>query len=414
MRKSIANLRIKVLYSGMGESRMRGMNRMRKVILMLDSSRAADRGVIRGILDYSHLRGNWSFYRYSPLFRTPPFSTGQSDSVLDRLKKLDADGIIGYLPAEPNFLQAIISTGFPTVVIPIAEPIKGVVNILQDEAVGAAGAYHFLERGFGHFAYCGACDYWSDVRRDGFVGTVERTGFGVSVFDGTERSTRHLTEQERLGQWLKRLPKPAALMASNDERSAEIVEACHLNGFKIPDQVAILGVDNDEMICQLSSPPLSSIELNSEKVGYEAAEALDCMISRKALSRDAIYFRPAGIVTRQSTDILAIEDAEVARAVRFIRNNARRDIHVSDVLAHSTLSLRALQQRFCKVLGRGINQEIRKTRIRQFADTLLKTNHTVQKIAYDLAFEDINHMSRLFRREMGMTPIEYRERFGPK
>ena len=387
---------------------------MRKVILMLDSSRAADRGVIRGILDYSHLRGNWSFYRYSPLFRTPPFSTGQSDSVLDRLKKLDADGIIGYLPAESNFLQVIVSTGFPTVVIPIVEPIEGVVNILQDEAVGAAGAHHFLERGFVHFAYCGACDYWSDVRRNGFVGAIEKAGFSVHVYPGAGGPHTHDNEQERLGHWLKRLPKPAALMASNDERSAELVEACHLKGLKIPDQAAILGVDNDEMICQLSSPPLSSIELNSEKVGYEAAEALDCLIAQRKLSRDAIYFRPAGVVTRQSTDILAIEDAEVALAVRFIRNNACRDIHVGDVLANSTLSLRALQQRFCTVLGRGINQEIRKTRIRQFAEMLLKTNHTVQKIAYDMAFEDINHMSRLFRREMGMTPIEYRNRFGPK
>lgn len=381
---------------------------------MLDSSRAADRGVIRGILEYAHLRGDWSFYRYSPLFRTPPFSREQSGSVLERLKKLDADGIIGYLPAESNVLQTIISTGFPTVVIPIKEPIPGLVNILQDEAVGSAGAHHLLERGFVHYAFCGAQDYWSTVRGEGFTGLIGKAGFSVYSYPGVPDSKRGENEVERLAQWLENLPKPVAVMTSNDERSAELVEACHLKGLKIPDQVAVLGVDNDEMICQLSNPPLSSIELNSEKVGSEAAEAMDCLIARRKPPREEIYFRPAGIVTRQSTDFLAIEDAEVAAAVRFIRNNARRDIHVNDVVANSTLSLRALQQRFCKSLGRGINQEIRKIRIQQFSERLLKTSHTVQKIAYDLAFEDINHMSRLFRREMGMTPLEFRSRFGPK
>ncbi len=381
---------------------------------MLDSSRAADRGIIRGVLEYAHLRGNWSFYRYSPLFRSPPFSKGHSDSIIDRLKKLDADGIIGYLPAESNFPQAVINAKFPTIVIPIIKPMDGLINILQDESVGTVGAEHFLERGFVHYAFCGARDYWSEVRRDSFVRIISQAGFSVDVYAGTSESNSHDTELERLGQWLKRLHKPVAVMASNDERSAELVEACQAKGLAIPDQVAILGVDNDEMICQLSSPPLSSIQLNSEKVGYAAAEAMDRLIAGRLLHLDKISFRAAGVVTRQSTDILAIEDTEVVTAVRFIRSNARRDIHVSDVLTNSTLSLRALQQRFRNTLGRGINQEIRRTRIQQFAETLLRTNHTVQKIAYDLAFEDINHISRLFRREMGMTPLEFRARFGPK
>jgi LacI family transcriptional regulator len=390
------------------------MNRPRKIILMLDSSRAADRGIIRGILEYAHLRGNWSFYRYSPLFRTPPFSTEQSESVLERLKNLDADGIIGYLPAESSVLQTITSTQFPAVVIPITEPVSGLVNILQDQAVGSIGAHHFCERGFVHYAFCGAHDYWSAVRCKGFCESIENAGFTAYRYPHFQNSNPNISQVERLAQWLARLPKPVAVMASNDERSAELVEACHLQNLKIPDQVALLGVDNDEMICQLSSPPLSSIELNSEKVGSEAAEVVDYLISRRKPPRKEIYFRPAGIITRQSTDILAIEDSEVAAAVRFIRNNARRDIHVSDVVENSTLSLRALQQRFRKSLRRGINQEIRKIRIQQFTEHLLKTSHTVQKIAYDLDFEDINHMSRLFRREMGMTPLEFRARFGPK
>lgn len=381
---------------------------------MLDSSRAADRGIIRGIVEYSHLRGNWSFCRYSPLFRTPPFSTHHIDNILDRLKNLDADGIIGYLPVEPDFLEVILSTKFPTVVIPVSKPIDGVVNILQDEAVGTLGARYFLDRGFVHFAFCGTNDHWSRVRRLGFVRHIEKSGLMVHTCPVPVQEYTEQEESAHLADWLKTLPKPVAVMTSNDERSAELVEACQAERLKIPDQVAVLGVDNDEMICPLSSPPLSSIELNSEKVGAEAAEALDCLIAGRTPPRNKIYFRPATLVTRTSTDILAIEDAEVASAVRFIRNNARRNIHVNDVLAHSTLSLRTLQQRFRKILGRGINQEIRKTRIGQLADALLKTNLPVQKIAYDLEFDDVNHISRLFRKEMGMTPIEYRQHFSPR
>jgi LacI family transcriptional regulator len=144
-------------------------------------------------------------------------------------------------------------------------------------------------------------------------------------------------------------------------------------------------------------------------VGYSAAEVLDSLIAGKKRPRKEICFRPAGIAARQSTDILAIEDREVAAAVRFIRNNARRDIHVNDVLAQSTLSIRSLQQRFRNRLGRSIHQEIRRTRIQQFAELLRNTNHTIQKIAYDLGFGDMNHISRIFSREMGMTPVEYRK-----
>lgn len=385
------------------------MRKHRKIILMLDNSRAADRGIIQGIIEYSQLRGYWSFYRYSPIFRTPPFVKGHTDSILERLKKLDADGIIGYLPAEPHLLEIIISTGFPTVAMPISEPIDGLVNVLQDEAVGTAGAEHLLDHGFKHFAFCGTQDYWSRVRRQGFVKKINQAGYAVRVYPLSKEHKKREHELLRLAYWLEKLPKPVAVMASNDERSADIVEACHLKTLPIPDQVAILGVDNDEMICQMSSPALSSVILNFKQVGYDAAKVLDSLIAGKRRERKEIYFRPAGIATRQSTDILAIEDREVASAVRFIRDNARRDIHVNDVLAQSTLSIRSLQQRFRNRLGRSIHQEIRSTRIQQFADLLRNTNHTVQKIAYDLGFGDINHVSRIFRREMGMTPMEYRK-----
>jgi len=388
------------------------MSRDRKIILILDSSRAADRGIIQGIIEYSHLRGHWSFYRYSPIFRTPPFVRRRTGSILERLKNLDADGVIGYLPPEPGLLKTIVSTGFPTVTIPILEPVQGVVNVLQDKAVGTAGAEHLLDCGFRHFAFCGTKDCWSEIRREGFIEKIRRAGHKVWNYPLSRGYKKKEKELQRLAQWLQKLPKPVAIMASNDERSADIVEACHMKTLLIPDQVAILGVDNDEMICQLSSPRLSSVILNFKQVGYNSAEALDSLIAGKKRPGKEICFRPVGIAARQSTDILAIDDKEIASAVRFIRNNTLRDIHVNDVLAQSTLSIRSLQQRFRKVLNRSIHQEIRRTRVRQIAEILLKTNHTIRKIAYDMEFEDIDHISRVFRKEMKMTPTEYRKRFG--
>jgi LacI family transcriptional regulator len=385
------------------------MHKQRKIILMLDSSRGADRGIIQGIIEYSQLRGYWSFYRYSPIFRIPPFVKGHTDSILERLKKLDADGIIGYLPAESHLLKTIISIGFPTVAIPISEPINGLVNVLQDETVGTAGAEHLLNHGFKHFAFCGTQDYWSRIRRQGFVKKIKQAGYTVCIYPLSREYKKRERELPRLAQWLEKLPKPVAVMASNDERSADIVEACHLKTLSIPGQVAVLGVDNDEMICQLSSPALSSVILNFKQVGYIAAEVLDSLFAGKKRPRKEICFHPAGVAARQSTDILAVEDREVASAVRFIRNNARRDIHVNDVLAQSTLSIRSLQQRFRYILGRSIHHEIRRFRIQQFTELLRNTNHTVKKIAYDLGFSDTNHVSRIFRKEMGVTPAEYRK-----
>jgi LacI family transcriptional regulator len=210
------------------------MRKHRKIILMLDSSRGADRGIIQGIIEYSQLRGYWSFYRYSPIFRTPPFVKGHADSILERLKKLDADGIIGYLPAESHLLKTIVSTGFPTVAIPISEPIDGFVNVLQDETVGTAGAEHLLDCGFRYFAFCGTTDYWSKVRQKGFVKKIKQAGYAVGVYPLSKEHKKRERELQRLAQWLEKLPKPVAVMASNDERSADIVEACHLKTLPIP------------------------------------------------------------------------------------------------------------------------------------------------------------------------------------
>ena len=386
----------------------------RKIILMLDSSRAADRGFIRGIINYSQGRGHWSFYRFSPLFKTFPFSNQKQESLLERLNKLDADGIIGYLPAEKKLLKTIMQKNFPVVALPVNDPITGITNIKQSTRVGIMGAEHLLDRGFEHLAFCGSNDHWSIIRRVGFIQKIEQSGLPSMLYPVPENKIKPEGELKKLTQWVNKLPKPVGIMASNDEQAAEIVEACQLAELSIPDEVAILGVDNDEMICTLSNPPISSIQLNNEKVGYLAAEAIDTLIKNNEAKIKNIIIEPVNIITRQSSDIIAIDDEHVSAAIRFIRSNSRRAIHVQDVIEQSILSSRALQQRFQKFLGRTINHEIRRVRVLEFANLLISTNETVKTLSYDMQFGDIGHISRIFKKEMEMTPIEYRRKYGKK
>ena len=389
------------------------MDRVKRIILMLDHSRAAERGLIRGITEYAHSRGSWAFYRYSPRFRTPPFTHSPTDNIFDRLHKLDADGIIGYLPAEKKLVAAILQRKFPAICLPIQAPIDGMVNIHEDPAVGALGAEHFLEKGLENFAFCPTNDHWSRVRRNGFAQKIHEAGFTTRIYPLSRERKRIDLELNRMADWLKTLPKPVGIMASNDERAAELIQASHLADLRVPDEVSILGVDDDEMICGLSNPPLSSIRLNFEHVGYLAARNIEDLIARRTPSHPELTLQATGVTTRLSTDILAITDAEVADAVRFIHRNARRYLDVHDVVNHSNLSIRALQRRFRLTLGRGINDVIHRARVREFAHLLLHTNLTVYQIAHELEFNDVAHTSRLFKKETGKTPAQYRRALAP-
>ena len=380
----------------------------RKIILMLDSSRAADRGVIKGIVNYSNSRGEWTIYRFSPLFRTYPFSGDSgSDEIWDKLVKFDADGIIGYIPNDNDLLDKIRARNFPAVIQPVITPIHGVVNIRQDSNTGIMGANYLMSLGVKRFGFCGMDYCWSKVRQQAFNETIISAGLENSI------APENASGVSELVRWLMTLEFPAAIMACNDERAYELVEACRIAMLDIPQQVAILGVDDDEMICPLSNVPISSVQMNFETVGYNAAEAVDRMISSKGSNTISdILCSPTAIVKRASTDILEIDDIEVANAIRYIRNNAKRAITVSDVQKNSFLSLRSLQLRFKKVLNRSLYQEIQRERVAEISRQLLNTNLTVQQIAYTMGIEDINHISRLFKKVTGMTPIEYRRKMG--
>ena len=332
------------------------------------------------------------------------------------MKKLKPDGII---TQEPQKYKQLIDAGIPTIIaVHLKEHYPDVpYQFVENEAIGTMAAEHLLERGFKNFAYCGVFEMASSLERcESFAKKIIEHGYQCHIFEEPKSKSKRSweIEQPMLQNWLKSLPKPVGIMTSYDERSRDVAQACKSLGLYIPEQVAIIGVDNDQLICEMSNPPLSSIDLSFERTGYEMAEYLDKLIADEKMTDLKIMLRPTGIITRQSTDILAVDDPDLAMAVRFIRDNQKNDITVIDVLKATTLSRRVLEKRFRKILARSINEEIVRVRIAHFAKMLVDTNLNVTQISETLNFPSLKHVSRCFSKEKGMTPLQYRKEFGQK
>jgi len=383
-----------------------------KVILLVETSNAYGRGLLLGISQYSHLYGPWRFFRSPPFYSEP----ATRRKIFSRLKDWGADGVI---IREPKRDDEIISMGLPTIVSPsILEHNPDLPAIVTDCATtGRIAAEYLLNRGFKQFAYCGFDDMlWSRERGESFRKRIAEAGFETHFYKQPRARARcsWRNEQAYMADWLMSLPKPIGLMSCNDDRGQNVAEICKIVGLYVPDEIAIVGVENDEVVCGLSDPPLSSIPLNAERAGYEAAELLDRLMSGEKMAGQRIIDHPTHVVTRQSTDILAIEDREVLEAVRFIRQHSKEPIQVTDVVLASSLSRRVLEQRFRRVLGRSVLSEIRRVRIELVAQMLVSTTMSIAQIALDLGYTGVDHIARYFKREKGMTPLAYRKKYGRK
>jgi LacI family transcriptional regulator len=241
-------------------------------------------------------------------------------------------------------------------------------------------------------------------------------GFSVSIFNQSEvQMNRHLQrEKSRLAGWIRSLPKPLALMACNDDHGKHVLDACKLAAVGVPEEVAVLGVDNDELVCELSDPPMTSIALNAEQAGYQAAELLDQWMKGQTVKTQQITVTPTHIVTRQSTDVLAVDDPDVANALRFIRQHSfRTPVQVTDVAEAVATSRRVLERKFQNVLHRSILQEIRRVRVNHIIAMLMETDLPISYIARKTGFSGIEHIARYFRRETGTSLRDYRKKHRP-
>jgi len=381
---------------------------------MIGSSRASERNLLKGIAAYSQLNGPWVFYREPPHYRKPasqkaPDQMQRFPALLDR----SLDGIVAFAPNAAQ-VEAAIPPNFPSVILPVDQTIQGRCSIVEESGVvGKMAAEHFLERGFKQFAFCGFDHmYWSRVRQEGFVRYLAEAGFSVDVYNFPIQASRRPWEVEHgtMTDWLKSLPKPVGLMACNDDMAQQIIEANKLVGANIPDEIALLGVDNDEMICELNHPPLSSIEMNFEKVGFESALQLDRQMRGEKVSQQEIYSSPSHIHARQSTDILAVEDPVVAAAIRFIRDRVSEVVSVQDVVAGISTSRRLLERRFRQAIGLSIYQEIQRVHTERARRMLTDTNWHLSDIACRCGFSNQVHFCVAFKRQTNLTPEQYRRR----
>ena len=377
-----------------------------KVALLFDKSNGYDRAILRGINKYGRIHGPWLIHLW-PLLKY--VNTSQ-------LKKWGADGII---MRQSLGDERIIKTNVPIIVSPISQKeIKGVGNIIGNStAIASMAAEHLLNCGFTHFAYCGIADLpWSNLRGENFAKSIGKAGFKTFFYEHPDSKLQRLWENEQkvLAQWVKSLPKPCGILVCNDERAQQVIEACRLAGQRVPNEIAVLGINNDELLCDLSDPPLSSIALNAERAGYEAAEMLNKMMLGHPPENMVITVDPIYVVARESTDILAMEDEDVAGALRFIRTHVKESIGVINVVESLTISRRVLEKRFRQLLGRSIQHEIRRIRVEHIAWMLAETNLSIAQIAFSLGFSGPESLSRYFKTEKGMSPLYYRSQYAKK
>ena len=382
------------------------LKKIPKVALLVETSREFGRSFLYGVARYSRTHEPWVFYR----------ETGGLERSIPKIKDWGADAV---MTRTLKHSEQLYSLGIPIIYIVHREfeqsPYPMVVT--EGKKIAQMATEHFLDRGFRYFAYCGFDTMsWSVQRGHFFAQFLTDAGFPVETYN--QPVHRHLqqweNEQAILAGWLKALPKPVAVMACNDDRGQHVIEACKMVNIKIPEEVAVLGVDNDVLVCDLCEPPLSSVALNTEKAGYDAAELLDKLMHGDAMTGQKIIVEPTHIVTRRSTEILSIQDPDVVAALRFIRNNCRSRISVDDVVDALTISRRVLEKRFRKQLNRSILEEIRKARTDAAARMLVETEMSISQIAQKLGYTETAHLSRYFHKEKGISPIAFRKRIRPK
>ena len=329
-----------------------------------------------------------------------------------KLKALDVDGII---LRDVDKLEEVIDLGIPAVVIGHSKTeIPKLVNVVTDSStIGRIGAEHLLNCGFKHLAFCGyAGAPWSDLRREFFTRRIRKAGFEAHIYANL-LPTPHAWRQERreMAAWLQSLPKPVGLMACNDDCGQQVIEACKLANLAVPDAVGVLGADNDEVVCGLSEPPMSSVAINFERAGYEAALVLFRQLRGGRKVPRKIAVSATHVVARHSTDFMAVSDVHVTRALQFIRDHARETMMVTDVSHAAALSRRALEIKFRREIGCSILEHIRRVRTDQIVQLLIETELPVGQIAESLGFSDVQHFARYFRAGKQMSPLAYRRTY---
>jgi LacI family transcriptional regulator len=365
------------------------------------------RDIAIGIATYARSHGRWSFVRGAGSSGTLP---------IPWIEDLRQDGIIGLIYG-PDVRDKYLSLGVPVVNCSGRLVDVDVPSVLpDDDAIGRMAAGHFIDLGYRTFGYVGVRGFGFSVRRGaGFRSALVEAGLEGHLHESAidyAPGWSYEGQQTGLTEWAKSLPKPVAIFAPNDQVASHASDACRRAGVMIPEDAILLGVDNDVPVCEFSDPPLSSIDSNIQVVGYRAAAMLDRLMRGEMVEPLVEVVPPRGIVARRSSDAMALDDKEVAAAVRFIRENAHRDIDVETILNEVPINRRSLERRFRRSLGRTPAAEIRRCRIELAKKLLAETDKSMSEIARSSGFLYPQHLASAFLQITGMTPSDYRHRAG--
>jgi LacI family transcriptional regulator len=384
------------------------MSRIRQVALIYDAKLPYDVKVMTGVAAYLRAKGNWDVYIEENALK---------DQQLPDLRRWKGDGIIADFD-DPDVAAQVKVAGITTVAFGGGygwyDPASAIPYVFtNNEAVARLAAEHLLNRGFRSFAFCGypstPINGWCEERAKAFAGRIERAEFLCECYRGRHRSSRNWPAlRDALAEWLNSLAKPVGLMAATDKRARQVLDVCRFAGLRVPDDVAVVGVDNDEMLCQLSNPSLTSVEQGARRIGYEAAALLDQMMSGKRRKRVRYVVDPEGVIARRSTDILAVQDEEVAQALRIIRRHACDGITPEEVTRRVARARSTLELRFRNELGSTVFAEIRRVQLEQAERYIRETELPLKQIASQCGFRSVQHMTTLFRRHFGHTPAQHR------
>ena len=385
-----------------------------RVALFVETQTGVGRDTLRGIARYARESGPWAL-RHEP--RTEQFHEGWSPSWLATWQ---GSGIIGRFGTD-TMVAAVRKARLPTVDL-LGQHSDGIFPQVypDDVAIGRLAAEHLLERGFRNFGFIGWRNArWSDLRCTGFTAAVRERGcecsdFELATFENLSESWDNFLEQA--ARWIRGQPKPLGLMLCYDQIGPPVTQACREVGVAVPEEVAIVGVDNDEPICSICDPPLTSVCPNHEEAGYRAAARLDRLIGGEMPKSDSLQplvIPPRTIVVRQSSNVLAIDDPIISAALSMIREHACNGLQVSDVADRVPVSRSVLQRRFQAALKCSVHDEIVRVQLEKAQELLRESDLSIRTVAEKSGFRYSEYMAAVFKARLGQTPRQYRMRAQP-
>lgn len=374
--------------------------------LVFDYSTSYCRGVLRGIKQYAEARQNWVLM--------PVVSDARAIRMLAKVKP---DGVITWV-FRKALIEILSSLRVPWVSVCGVLPDLGVPRVGPDDIlIGQMAATHLLDRGIRHFGFIGHADHAGSARREeGFRRTLSQSRFTSAYYHETGRQQfdsrlHRWALGEGFRRWVTSLTKPVGISTFYDMWGLQLSEVCREEGLRVPEDVTIVGVGNDDLLCELARPSLSSVVVPAERIGYQAAVLLDRLLAGAKPPDRPVLLPPTGVAIRQSSDILAIDDPEVAAALRRIHQHGHQPIRVSDLLNEVSISRRSLERRFRAIFNRSLSEEIRRVHLERARDMLASTELSMSEVAEHAGFTNARHLSVAFRHQMGRTPSAYRRQF---